>query len=505
MRYEVRIDVTHLPGVLDPQGATVERALPALGYDNVSEVSIAKTIRLALDAPSESRRARPGRRDVPQLLANPVIERYTSSSARRVGGGSVVSARVGVVVFPGTNCELDVSWAIEELGGEAELLWHGERSVRGVDAVVVPGGFAHGDYLRTGAIARFSPVMDAVAEHAAAGGPVVGICNGFQVLTEAGLLPGALQKNTGLTFVCDTVELEVVSTRSVLTHLADGRARGCASRSTTSRATTSATPTRCARSTTTTASSCATSTTPTAASTTSPASATRPATSSGYAPPRARLERPARERRRRACCSIVPRGGRRRVDAASSAGSGAREMPAFFSTSAGTPSSRQAAYEMPLRSAYFAAVFTNSRLRAPTGRPSCPWSRARAAGPCAPGRAAAAAGPSPRRTTVDGGEALLDRIRGAPAAPLGPVLLQGLEVVLDRSALGRPSASAALCSAVIVRFPGLAMIVPPLISHAAPYGFIRFYHPRTSFRHNAGSTCWPSFGKGPLDYDAPDS
>jgi len=136
-----------------------------------------------------------------------------------------VSARVGIVVFPGTNCELDVAWVVEELGGEAVLLWHGDRSVRDVDAVVVPGGFAHGDYLRTGAIARFSPVMDAVTEHAAAGGPVVGICNGFQVLTEAGLLPGALQKNTGLTFVCDTVELEVVSTRSVLTRQAEVGAR----------------------------------------------------------------------------------------------------------------------------------------------------------------------------------------------------------------------------------------------------------------------------------------
>ncbi len=135
-----------------------------------------------------------------------------------------MSARVGVVVFPGTNCELDVVWAVESLGGEAELLWHGDRTVRGVDAVVVPGGFAHGDYLRTGAIARFSPVMEAVAEHAADGGAVVGICNGFQVLTEAGLLPGALQKNTGLTFVCDAVALEVVSTRSVLTNQAEAGA-----------------------------------------------------------------------------------------------------------------------------------------------------------------------------------------------------------------------------------------------------------------------------------------
>ena len=131
-----------------------------------------------------------------------------------------MTSRVGVVLFPGTNCELDVQWAIESLGGEATILWHGDASVGDVDAVVVPGGFAHGDYLRTGAIARFSPVMDAVADFAAAGGPVVGICNGFQVITEAGLLPGALQKNAGLTFVCKTVELRVETTRTVLTNLA---------------------------------------------------------------------------------------------------------------------------------------------------------------------------------------------------------------------------------------------------------------------------------------------
>jgi phosphoribosylformylglycinamidine synthase len=131
-----------------------------------------------------------------------------------------MSTRVGIVLFPGTNCELDVAWAVEQLGGHAEMLWHADADVRGVDAVVVPGGFAHGDYLRTGAIARFSPVMDAVTEFAAAGGPVVGICNGFQVLTEAGLLPGALQKNVGLTFLCETVEVRVETTASVLTALA---------------------------------------------------------------------------------------------------------------------------------------------------------------------------------------------------------------------------------------------------------------------------------------------
>jgi phosphoribosylformylglycinamidine synthase len=125
--------------------------------------------------------------------------------------------RVGVVTFPGSNCELDVVEAVGDLGGTAELLWHGDADLRQVDAVVLPGGFAHGDYLRPGAIARFSPVMDAVRDHAAAGGPVVGICNGFQVLTEAGLVPGALQKNRGLKFLCTTVELRVETTQSSLT------------------------------------------------------------------------------------------------------------------------------------------------------------------------------------------------------------------------------------------------------------------------------------------------
>jgi phosphoribosylformylglycinamidine synthase I len=129
-----------------------------------------------------------------------------------------VSTRIGVVQFPGTNCELDVAWAVEQLGAQVAICWHGDATVNGVDAVVVPGGFAHGDYLRTGALARFSPVMTAVTEFAAAGGPVVGICNGFQVLTEAQLLPGALQKNAGLKFLCQTVELRVETTSTVLTN-----------------------------------------------------------------------------------------------------------------------------------------------------------------------------------------------------------------------------------------------------------------------------------------------
>lgn len=132
-----------------------------------------------------------------------------------------MSARIGVVVFPGSNCEHDVAEALEALGGKADLVWHGSSSLPGVDAVVLPGGFAHGDYLRPGALARFSPVMAAVSRFAAEGGPVVGICNGFQVLTEAGLLPGALQKNAGLKFLCTTVEVRVESSRSVLTSEAE--------------------------------------------------------------------------------------------------------------------------------------------------------------------------------------------------------------------------------------------------------------------------------------------
>jgi phosphoribosylformylglycinamidine synthase len=124
---------------------------------------------------------------------------------------------VGVVLFPGSNCEHDVIEATEALGARARIVWHGAHELGDVDAVVLPGGFAHGDYLRPGAIARFSPIMAAVVAFARSGGPVVGICNGFQVLTEAGLLPGALQKNRGLTFLCQDVELEVASGASVLT------------------------------------------------------------------------------------------------------------------------------------------------------------------------------------------------------------------------------------------------------------------------------------------------
>jgi phosphoribosylformylglycinamidine synthase subunit PurQ / glutaminase len=132
-----------------------------------------------------------------------------------------VSARVGVVLFPGSNCEHDVVEAVESLGGAAQIVWHGARVLPEIDAVVLPGGFAHGDYLRPGAVARFSPIMEAVQDFAASGGPVIGICNGFQVLTEAGLLPGALQKNSGLKFLCTVVKVRVETTNSILTSAAE--------------------------------------------------------------------------------------------------------------------------------------------------------------------------------------------------------------------------------------------------------------------------------------------
>jgi phosphoribosylformylglycinamidine synthase len=126
--------------------------------------------------------------------------------------------KIGIVVFPGSNCDHDAWFALSEnLKQDATFIWHDSADLGQVDAVILPGGFSYGDYLRCGAIAKFSPVMAAVKRFAADGGLVVGICNGFQVLTEAGLLPGALVRNAGLKFVCKPVALEVASVHSPLT------------------------------------------------------------------------------------------------------------------------------------------------------------------------------------------------------------------------------------------------------------------------------------------------
>jgi phosphoribosylformylglycinamidine synthase I len=118
--------------------------------------------------------------------------------------------KFGVLVFPGSNCDHDAFHAVGEVAQQpVSFLWHDSEDLKGVDAILVPGGFSYGDYLRTGAIARFSPVMQAVKKFAADGGLVLGICNGFQILTEAGLLPGALMRNAGLKYICKQVHLRV--------------------------------------------------------------------------------------------------------------------------------------------------------------------------------------------------------------------------------------------------------------------------------------------------------
>ena len=122
---------------------------------------------------------------------------------------SELRPRIGVLVFPGSNDDHDAAWALSALGGDPQLVWHGEPELPRVEAVVLPGGFSYGDYLRAGAIARFAPAMDAVAEFARGGGLVLGICNGFQILCEAGLLPGVLRPNASLEFVCRDVPLVV--------------------------------------------------------------------------------------------------------------------------------------------------------------------------------------------------------------------------------------------------------------------------------------------------------
>lgn len=127
--------------------------------------------------------------------------------------------KFGIVTFPGSNCDYDAYHAITDvLGAEATYLWHKSQELEGVDVVILPGGFSYGDYLRAGAIARFSPIMREVAAHAKRGGPVIGICNGFQIACEAGLLPGALLRNAGLQFVSEPVRVRVENADTMFTN-----------------------------------------------------------------------------------------------------------------------------------------------------------------------------------------------------------------------------------------------------------------------------------------------
>lgn len=126
--------------------------------------------------------------------------------------------KAGIVVFPGSNCDHDAYWALKHnVGIETEFLFHKDHDLRGCDAIILPGGFSYGDYLRSGAIARFSPIMREVIDFANAGGPVMGICNGFQILCEAGLLPGALLRNRDLRFICKQVHIKTVNNTTMFT------------------------------------------------------------------------------------------------------------------------------------------------------------------------------------------------------------------------------------------------------------------------------------------------
>ena len=171
---KARVLIRPKEGILDPQGKAVERALPALGFDSVRDVRVGRLVELEADDASHLSEL------CEKLLANPLDRGLRDPRDRLM---------FGVLQFPGSCDERDALAACERVG-EARMVWHEETSLDGIDAVVVPGGFSYGDYLRAGAIARFAPVMDAVRDFAEGGGPVLGICNGFQVLCEAGLLPG---------------------------------------------------------------------------------------------------------------------------------------------------------------------------------------------------------------------------------------------------------------------------------------------------------------------------
>ena len=129
--------------------------------------------------------------------------------------------KFGVVIFPGSNCDHDCYYAVQSvIGKPVEFIWHQDTSLKGFDAVILPGGFSYGDYLRTGALAKFSPVMQSVKEFADKGGLVIGICNGFQILTESGLLPGALMRNVTRQYICKFLELSTETTNSPFTNQA---------------------------------------------------------------------------------------------------------------------------------------------------------------------------------------------------------------------------------------------------------------------------------------------
>ncbi len=213
--------------MLDPQGKAIAAALARLGHGSVREVRAGKVFFIDVDGSDPGAVEADARKMAEELLANTVIEGFDVRVA--LGGPPV---KFGIVVFPGSNCDDDCHHVAKDLlGCEADYIWHQDRDLKGADAVILPGGFAYGDYLRAGALARFSPVMESVAEFARKGGAVLGICNGFQVLLEAGLLPGAMQINRGLRYVCADVHMRVENDATPFTSLyAEGQRRDDADR-----------------------------------------------------------------------------------------------------------------------------------------------------------------------------------------------------------------------------------------------------------------------------------
>ena len=229
-RFRFAINVTPKPGILDPQGRAVEGSLGHLGIDGVSEVRVGRRVELTVDA--ADRGDGPGHGRSPRVRA--AVEPAHRGVRGRAAGRDVVG-HVGWRLtwrsasasssFPGSNCDRDTVHALEVAGAEPVVLWHEQASLDGVAAVILPGGFAYGDYVRAGVIARFSPVMRGVAAFAAEGGLVLGICNGFQVLAEAGLVPGALLRNRSLRFAGREVAIAATARRHAVHAGRGGRAR----------------------------------------------------------------------------------------------------------------------------------------------------------------------------------------------------------------------------------------------------------------------------------------
>ncbi len=199
---KARVTVTLKSGILDPQGKAIEGALRSLGVDGVASVRQGKVFDIEIEGSDRAKAEALLKQAADKLLANTVIENY------RV---EVRGMKAAVVVFPGINRERDMARTLKLVSGnEPAMVWHADTALpAGTDLVVIPGGFSYGDYLRCGAIAARAPIMDAVRAHAAQGGLTLGVCNGFQILCEAGLLPGVLMRNANLRFICRDVYLRV--------------------------------------------------------------------------------------------------------------------------------------------------------------------------------------------------------------------------------------------------------------------------------------------------------